>query len=214
MDWGLVGLVQPSLRSEGLTQFLFSAFILFMTSTLLFCCFLCLRFFFFICACMLWVFDKIVGVKKRVGTTTIYVLDENVKDGRNTWDEGSSSIVHTLQRTNQKLWHTTRKMSKKYSACEELLTWYFGNQGNWCWWKEEKGRLPHTYSHTDTHELQLPIMKAGQIEMNYIWVGMSRGMFCSCIKYLTNGNLCVCQLLQAHMWGSICFSNKKFPRIQ
>jgi hypothetical protein len=33
---------------------------------------------------MLWVFDKIVGVKKRVGTTTIYVLDENVKDGRNT----------------------------------------------------------------------------------------------------------------------------------
>ncbi len=79
-----MGLVQPSLRSEGLTQFLFSAFILFMTSTLLFCCFLCLRFFFFICACMLWVFDKIVGVKKRVGTTTIYVLDENVKDGRNT----------------------------------------------------------------------------------------------------------------------------------
>jgi hypothetical protein len=33
---------------------------------------------------MLWVFDKIVGVKKRVGTRTIYVLDENVKDGRNT----------------------------------------------------------------------------------------------------------------------------------
>jgi hypothetical protein len=34
---------------------------------------------------MLWVFDKIVGVKKkRVGTTTIYALDENMKDGRNT----------------------------------------------------------------------------------------------------------------------------------
>jgi hypothetical protein len=27
---------------------------------------------------------------------------------------------------------------------KELLTQYLGNQGNWCWWKEEKGRLPHT----------------------------------------------------------------------
>jgi hypothetical protein len=96
---------------------------------------------------------------------------------------------------------------------KELLTWWLGTREIGA----DKGRKKagflilahwHPWAIIANHESWTNWSEL------YIWVGMSRGMFCSCVKYLTNWNLCVCELLQARMWGSICFSNKKFPRIQ
>jgi hypothetical protein len=139
-------------------------------------------------------------------------LDENVKDGTNTWDESSSSIVYICCKEQTKNCDILQgKCQRINPLVKELLTWYLGTReigadkrrkmagflmlAHWHPW----ATIANHESWTNWSEL-------------YIWVGMSQGMFCSCIKYLTNWNLCVCQLLQAHMWGSICFSNKKIPK--
>ncbi len=96
---------------------------------------------------------------------------------------------------------------------KELLTWYLGTGEIGADERRKKAGFLllahwHPWATIANHESWTNWSEL------YIWVGMSPGLFCSCIKYLTNWKL-VCVSIVAGSYVRLnLFSNKKFPRIQ